>query len=107
MSELVNVIKDYYEKRNLTWPNFDNAIKFLVTELAEVEELDLDRSSSWVRNHPETKPKYNKEDMAEELGDVVLMAMVAGIVDGVDPLEALLNKMNNKLKALGFTSEPE
>jgi len=94
---LVQLIKDYYVARGLTFPNFDNAIKFVITEIAEVLELDLDRSGTWVRNNPENKPKYNKEDMAEELGDAIFMLIVAGIADGVDPLEALTNKINRKM----------
>ena len=97
MSELTDIIVDYYELRGLKFPNFDNAMKFVVTELAEVLELDLDRIGGWTRNHPESKPKYNKEDMAEELGDAIMMLIVAGIADGVDPIDALVKKIKRKL----------
>lgn len=98
MDSLANLIIDYYNKRHLTWPNFDNAMKFVQTELAEVYEIDLDRSGNWVRNHPENKPKFDKEALAEELGDAIFMLVVAGLAEGVDPITAMKNKMERKLE---------
>lgn len=100
-TRLIKKIKEYYAKRNLTWPNFDNAMKFVMTEIAEVYELDLDRSGDWVRNNPENKPKFNKEELAEELGDAIFMLVVAGIAEGVDPIKAIYKKMERKLGAGG------
>jgi len=97
MHSVVEKIKEYYEKRKLTKPNFDNAMKFVQTEIAEVYELDLDRSGDWVRNNPQNKPQFNKEDLAEELGDAIMMLIVAGIAEDVDPIQALLDKMERKL----------
>jgi hypothetical protein len=94
---MVEIVKYYYEQRGLKWPDFNDAMKFVQTELAEVYELDLARTSGWVRNNPDSKPEYNKEDMAEELGDAIMMLLVAGIVEEVDPIQALINKMNRKL----------
>lgn len=94
---LVDKIKNYYDRRGLKWPNFSDAMKFVHTELAEVYELDLDRIGGFVRNHPENKPKFNKERLSEELGDAIFMLMVAGIVEGVDPLQSLEEKMERKL----------
>ena len=98
MQSLYDEILNYYTGRKLTMPDFDNAMKFAMTEIAEVYELDLARTGGWVRNNPESKPKYNKIDMAEELGDAIMMLVVAGIAEGVNPLEALSNKMDRKLK---------
>lgn len=97
MSDLSELIKKYYDYRSLKWPNFDAAMKFVQTEMGEVYELDLAREGGWVRNHPEDKPTFNKEDLAKELGDCIMMLMVAGIVEDVDPLEALVNKINKKM----------
>lgn len=96
MGALVEIIKDYFNTRGLVWPNFDNAMKFAQTELAEVYEIDLARET-WVRNNPEDKPKFNKEDLAKELGDAIMMLIVAGIAEGVDPVEALLEKIGSKV----------
>jgi NTP pyrophosphatase (non-canonical NTP hydrolase) len=100
MSDLVKLIKEYYDYRDLKWPNFDSAMKFVQTEIAEVYELDLAREGGWVRNNPQNKPTYNKEDMAKELGDCIMMLVVAGIAEGVDPVEALVNKINKKMGKL-------
>jgi NTP pyrophosphatase (non-canonical NTP hydrolase) len=106
MGALSDIIKEYYEKRGLVWPNFDNAMKFVATEIGEVYEIDLDRNT-WVRNNPEDKPKFNKDDLAKELGDVLMMVMVAGIVEGVDPLDALLGKIYDKTGILFQVSKSE
>lgn len=95
---LVELVREYYNKRGLKWPTFDEAMKFVHTELAEVYELDLARIGGFIRNHPENKPQFSKEALAEELGDAIFMLIVAGEVEGVDPLEAMENKMKRKMK---------
>lgn len=97
---LVEIITDYYNKRGLTWPNFDNAMKFALTEIAEVFELDLARTGGWVRNNPQNKPEFDKDKLATELGDAIMMLMVAGIAEGVDPIDALNKKISKKLSLL-------
>lgn len=97
MTDLYNLIKEYYEYRKLTWPNFDNAMKFVMTEVAEVYEIDLARSGKWVRNNPDSKPEFDKDALAKELGDAIMMLIVAGMVEGVNPLEALENKIKSKM----------
>ena len=96
--DLQKFITVYYEKRKLNWPDFNDAMKFVATEIGEVYEVDLSRDKGWVRNNPESKPTFNKEQLASELGDVIMMVMVAGIAEGVDPLQALLKKMCRKIK---------
>lgn len=93
---LAKLIEMYYKKRGLAVPSFDNAMKFVQTELGEVYELDLDRSGTWVRNNPQDKTKFDKEKLAKELGDCIMMLMVAGMAEDVDPLDALIKKMCEK-----------
>lgn len=95
--DIVDLVKDYYRKRGLTYPSFDNAMKFLQTELAEVYELDLARIGGWVRNNPQNKPEFSKEKLAEELGDAIMMLIVAGLAENVNPIQALESKMQRKL----------
>ena len=107
---IVDEIKTYFEKRGLKTPDFNNAMKFALTEIAEVFELDLAREGGWVRNNPDSKPDYSKEDMAEELGDVIMMIVMAGLAEGVDPIDALYKKLKRKtqehlLKQIGFDSK--
>ena len=98
MRTLYDEILEYYKSRKLTMPDFDNAMKFVMTEVAEVFELDLARTGGWVRNNPQNKSTYSKNDMAEELGDAIMMLVVAGIAEGVNPLQALSDKMDRKLR---------
>lgn len=103
---VINLIKNYYDYRDLKWPNFDQAMKFVLTEIGEVFEVDLNRpNNGWVRNNPQDKHPYSKEKMAEELGDVIFMLLVAGIVEDVNPLEAMVNKMNKKMKLDGYEAQ--
>jgi NTP pyrophosphatase (non-canonical NTP hydrolase) len=102
---IVQLVNDYYDKRGLKRPSFSDALKFLVTELGEVYELDLSRVEGYVRNNPESKPKYSKELMAEELGDVLMMVIAAGMAEGVDPVDALEKKIKSKMKRLGLLEE--
>lgn len=99
-SELADFIINYYEKRKLSWPDFNDAMKFVATEIGEVYEVDLSRNPTWVRNNPQNKPIFSEEQLASELGDVIMMVMVAGIAEGVDPLEALIKKIRRKLEVV-------
>lgn len=93
---LIDKIKDYYEKRQLLRPNIWEALGWATTELGEVYEVLLSKKN-WVRNNPEDHPQPSVDTLAEELGDVIFMLVVAGIVEGVDPIEALEKKMQRKL----------
>lgn len=97
---LLGRVYNYYKLRGLKFPSFDNAMKFLQTELAEVYELDLARIGGWERNNPQNKPSFSPEKLAEELGDAIMMLIVAGIAEGVDPVDALKRKMERKLDEL-------
>jgi len=99
-NKLTEMVKHYYDRRGLKYPEAMEALGFLTTEQAEVWELLLQRKGGWVRNNPQNKPTWDTTHYAEELGDVILMAIVAGIAEGVDPVEALIEKMERKLAAL-------
>jgi NTP pyrophosphatase (non-canonical NTP hydrolase) len=97
----MNTIKkvlSYYESRQLKLPSIWEALGFATTELGEVYELLLSRQGGWVRNNPDSKPSYSPESLSEELGDVIMMLIVAGIVEGVDPLQSLADKIDRKLE---------
>jgi len=112
MQNLVELIKKYYKYRGLKYPNVWESLAFATTELGEVYEILLSRSGGWVRNNPQDKPEFDKELLAKELGDVLMMIIVAGIVEDVDPVQALENKIESKLRKFGeatvtFTSAVE
>ena len=94
---IVGMIEHYYDKRGLKKPDFDDAMKFVHTELAEVYELVL-AGKGYIRNHPENKPtEMDKIKLGRELGDAIMMLIVAGLVEGVDPIESLMSKLQEKL----------
>lgn len=101
--DYISIIKDYFEKRKLKMPDFSDAMKFVITEVGEVLEVDLSRKG-YVRNNPQNKPVYNKEELAMELGDAIMMLIVAGITEGVDPLDAMVKKIERKLQALNSSN---
>lgn len=100
---LMNEILEYTSKRGYVMPNIWQAMGWVNTEIAEVYELILDREAGWVRNHPEDKPNFTEDSLAEELGDVIFMIMLAGYSEGVNPLEAMKAKMARKLEKLNGT----
>ena len=100
MSQLAEKIIEYYEKRELVKPTLQEALNWVHTELGEVYEVVMSWDDKWVRNNPQNHPVKTEEDLAEELGDVIFMLMAAGISAGVDPINALENKMKSKLDKL-------
>lgn len=98
MSNLAQEIKDYYGKRGLNSPNLWEALGWVHAELGEVYEVLFSWNPNWVRNNPEKHPVKTKEDLAEELGDAIFMLVVAGLTQGVDPIDALRSKMYRKVE---------
>lgn len=98
MDSLVSEILDYYEKRGLAYPNLQEALNWAHTEMGEVYEIIMSWEPKWIRNNPEDHPAQSKESLAYELGDVIMMLIMAGLAEGVDPINALKNKMKRKLE---------
>ena len=94
---LYKAIGEYYALRGLKWPDTDEALMWVITEYAEVMELMLAKKGGWVRNNPDDHQGYSREAFAEELGDVIFMLIVAGMVEGVDPIGAMFDKMASKI----------
>lgn len=97
---LVEQIRYYFEKRGLNFPNFQNAMKWVQTELGEVYEQDLARSGNWVRNNPSDHDSFSKNRLAEELADTLFMILVAGMSEDIDLVDVMLSKMARKLSEL-------
>jgi hypothetical protein len=107
--ELNSIIKDYYETRKLVWPNFDDAMKFVITEIGEAYEVDL-VGKDYIRNNPENKPKpeteeFRKKMLGRELGDAMMMLQVAGMAEGCNPIQELLKKLGIKVDKVYVLSE--
>ena len=95
-TEFLGYIMDYYRKRQMILPTEAQALMFCATELGEAFELLLQKEANWVRNNPQNKKRYNPERFGEECGDIVMMALVAGMQAGVNPLLLLFGKMERK-----------
>jgi len=93
---LTELIIYYYAIRNLKWPNIDKALQWHDTEKGEACEVLLARDGGWVRNNPDDHPAFDKDKLAEELGDMVMMTIVAGLAEGVDVITALRQKIARK-----------
>jgi len=103
--DIVTMVGNYFHERGLKWPeNADEALMWAQTELAEAYELLLARKGGWTRNNPEEHPPFDNQKLAEELGDAIMMIIVAGIVEGIFPLAALRRKIECKLAQLSDSS---
>lgn len=91
--EIQRLIRSYFITRDLAWPNVWEALAWASTEVGEAYEVLLARNPKWKRNNPEGKPEWDKRKFGEELGDAIMMLVVAGHICGVDPIEEMLLKM--------------
>ncbi len=94
-----SLIDEHHTARGLKFPNEWEALAFAQTEMGEVYELLLAEIPGWTRNHPERHEGFTEERFAEELGDVIMMLMMAGMARGVNPLDALAKKLYAKIHA--------
>ena len=100
---LTDAVINHFAVSGKTWPDVWRALAFVHTELAEVYELLLARDGGWQRNH--AHEQFSPDRLAEELGDVLMMVLVAGIVAEVDPVVALLQKIAPDLEHREGTCE--
>jgi NTP pyrophosphatase (non-canonical NTP hydrolase) len=94
---LMDEIIEYAETRQYKMPDLWEAMAWVNAEIGEVYEVMLSKGG-WVRNNPDKHPEKGDEELAEELGDVIFMVMMAGYSKGVNPLEAMKAKMKRKLE---------
>ena len=94
---IAEAIRRHYITTGKNWPTPTEAILFAITEMAEAAELLLMYDpSKWVRNNPEAKEEYSDSRFCEELGDAIMMLVVAGLKTGVNPLHSLVQKLAGK-----------
>lgn len=91
---LVDLVQRYYTFRGLTQPDANQAFLFLVSEMGELGDALVSSQGQWIRNNPE-----RERHIPSEIGDVLMMLTVFAAAQGIDPVEALKDKMRNK----GFT----
>jgi len=95
--QLAHEIKTHFIEKGREWPSVEDALLFVTTEVAEAMELVLAMPHrKYKRNHPEDKEPFSRERLADELGDIIYMCMITGLVQNVNPFEAMLNKMQKE-----------
>ena len=94
--KISEIVKAYYEYRGLTNPDANQAYLFLVSEIGELADALVANQAKWVRNNPE-----RERDIEAEIGDVLMMLTVFSMEMGIDPVEAMLKKMERKGFQLG------
>jgi NTP pyrophosphatase (non-canonical NTP hydrolase) len=88
---ITEIVRQYYQFRGLTEPDANQAFLFLVSEVGELSDAFVEKQARWVRNNPD-----RERDINAEIGDVLMMLTVFAASQGVDPLEAMLAKMERK-----------
>lgn len=76
ISELITVVNQYYEFRELTEPTFQEAVKFAATEAGELLNASTKVDQKWVRNNPLSADEALKE-LRHEVADCLMMLVKA------------------------------
>lgn len=98
--DLMEKIQHYFLARGLVMPSTDDALKWAITEFGEANEVLL-RRGTWIRNNPHKQTlEFSAQEFCEELGDMIMMLMIAGLTVGGDPIKELEAKMVRKLKEI-------
>lgn len=101
---LSDLVVLYYQLRGYVIPCVEDALLFHFTEVGEASECLLARGQGFVRNNPDDHPPFDRSQFGEELGDAIMMLIVAGLVEGVDPVACLLEKMGRKTGDVVFNT---
>lgn len=88
MKNLSDMVREYFKHRNYVVPDATQALHFLVSEVGELSDAHVHQQAEWVRNNP-----GRRREVGEEIGDVLMMLTAYAIAQGIDPVEALAEKM--------------
>lgn len=89
--KLLDIVKQYYHFRGLTAPDTNQSFLFLVSEMGELSDALVADQAEWVRNNPD-----RERDVEAEIGDVLMMLTVFADSQGINPIDAMLKKMESK-----------
>ena len=85
------IVKQYYEFRGLARPDAHQAFLFLTSEIGELADAFVADQGDWIRNNPD-----KDRSVSDEIGDVLMMLTVFSEALGIDPVQAMLEKMEKK-----------
>jgi len=95
---VAQMIDEYFKVRGLKKPTPEQAVLWAMTELGEAADELLRRSGPWVRNNPEKMRSFDRAAFVEELGDTILMLLIAAHeLDRSNPLVAMVSKIERKI----------
>jgi NTP pyrophosphatase (non-canonical NTP hydrolase) len=88
LGQLVNA---YFRHRKLVDPDAMQALMFLFSEMGELSDAVVNQIKDWVRNHD-----HSQDNVADEIGDVLMMLIKTAEKLEVDPLQAMLTKWRRR-----------
>jgi len=88
---ITGLVLDYFNARDMPFPDKVKALLFLVSEIGEIADAEVDKMGEWVRNNE------RERDEAKEVGDVLFMLYVYAIAKGINPVHEMVKKMESKL----------
>jgi len=88
---IIEIVEKYYVFRGLTQPDANQAFLFLVSEVGELSDALVADQANWVRNNPD-----RERQIPAEVGDILMMLTVFAATQGIDPIQAMLEKMKSK-----------
>lgn len=95
---LLAAIEAYWDAMCRVWPkDVYESMAWMDTEKGEMWEAILSMNKAWVRHNPQDHPEKNLDDVAEEMGDMIIMILCAGRTIGKDPVTIVLDKLLRKL----------
>lgn len=92
LGSLAGPVEDYFNFRELVDPDVFQAFMFLTSEIGELADKVVGLTGEWVRNNPQDK----NDDVAGEIGDVLMMLTVTAAKLGIDPVKAMFDKFERK-----------
>ena len=96
---LVQRVLEYYKFRTYKFPDVNNAMLFLVSEVGELADALVSNQEAWVRNNPKEKEAL---EVQQEIGDIMMMLTVlTDRLNCPDPLNCMLENFARK----GFEEE--
>jgi len=95
LTDLREIVNSYYRFRGYVEPDASQALLFLVSEVGELADYLLHNQANWVRNNPENK-NGDRQALASEVADCLLMLVKLSDKLGIDPQQALIQKLESK-----------
>lgn len=90
-------IREFWRVTGRSWPDVDEGLHFIAEELGEASSAwnTIKAGARWVRNNPDDHQE-TMADLASELGDIALMALVTSFALDSNAIAEMLLKIDRK-----------